>query len=93
VDDEVSRGREVMPIHVDIKINDTLINTIHIGRFSGEGTKPDDVNVYLAVEGKKPTNLDDWVMGGKEYRHRYGDGAEVCLAKALKALGYSDGTA
>ena len=79
-----------MPIHVDIRINDTVINTIHIGRFSGEGTKADDVNVYLAVEGKKPTNLDDWVMGGKEFRHRYGDGAEVCLAKALTVLGYGN---
>ena len=79
-----------MPIHVDIKINETLINTLHIGRFSGEGTKPDDVNVYLVVEGNKPTNLDDWVMNGKEYRHRYGDGAEVCLAKALNALGYKN---
>jgi hypothetical protein len=79
-----------MPIHVDIKINDTLINTLHIGRFSGEGTKPDDVNVYLAVEGKRPTSLDDWIKG-KEYRHRYGDGAEVCVMKALKTLGYSDG--
>jgi hypothetical protein len=79
-----------MPIHVDIKINETLINTIHIGRFSGMGTKADDVNVYLAVEGKKPTSLDDWVMGGKEYRHRYGDGAEVCVIKGLQALGYGD---
>jgi len=80
-----------MPIHVDIKINDTLINTLHIGRFSGEGTKADSVNVYLAVEGDRPTSLDDWIRG-VEYRHRYGDGAEVCVVKALKALGYSDGT-
>lgn len=74
-----------MPIHVDIKINDTLINTLHIGRFSGEGTRPDDVNVYLAVQGKKPTSLDDWIKGA-EYRHRYGDGAEVCVMKAIEAL-------
>jgi hypothetical protein len=80
-----------MPIHVDIKINDTLINTLHIGRFSGEGTKPDDVNLYLAVEGKKPQGLDDWIKGS-EFRHRYGDGAEVCVIKALRALGYPDGS-
>jgi hypothetical protein len=29
-------------------------------------------------------------MGGKEFRHRYGDGAEVCLAKALTVLGYNN---
>jgi hypothetical protein len=79
-----------MPIHVDIKINDTLINALHIGRFSGEGTAPDSVNTYLAVEGKRPTSLDDWTNGA-EYTHRYGDGAEICVAKALKALGYSNG--
>ena len=78
-----------MPIHVDIKINDTLINTVHIGRFSGEGTSSDAVNVYLAVEGKRPQGLDDWVRGA-EYRHRYGDGAEVCVIKGLQALGYGD---
>lgn len=75
-----------MPIQVDIKINDTLINTLHIGRFSGEGTKPDDVNLYLAVEGKKPQGINDWIMGGKEFRHRYGDGAEVCVMKAIEVM-------
>lgn len=74
-----------MPIHVDIKINDTLINTLHIGRFSGEGTRPDDVNLYLAVEGKKPQGLDDWIKGS-EFRHRYGDGAEVCVMKAIEVM-------
>jgi len=74
-----------VPIHVDIKINDTLINTLHIGRFSGEGTKPDSVNTYLIVEGDRPKSLDDWIKG-KEYKHRYGDGAEVCVMKGIQAL-------
>lgn len=73
-----------MPIHVDIRINETLINTIHIGRFRG-GTKPDDINLYLAVEGDRPQSLDDWVKG-VEYNHRYGDGAEICVMKAIEAL-------
>lgn len=80
-----------MPIHVDIRINDHLLNTLHIGRFSGDSTAPDSINGYLVVEGKKPTSIDDWVKGA-EFKHRYGDGAEVCVAKALKALGYSNGT-
>jgi hypothetical protein len=77
-----------MPLHVDIRVNDTLLNTIHIGRFMG-GTRPNDENVYLAVEGIRPTSLDDWVMNGVEYKHRYGDGAEVCVIKGLQALGYT----
>jgi hypothetical protein len=73
-----------MPIHVDIKINDKLINTIHIGRLRG-GTHPDNVNTYLVVEGKNPETPAEW-YAGVEYTHRYGDGAEVCVMKALKAL-------
>lgn len=73
-----------MPIHVDIRINDTLINTLHIGRFKG-GTKPDDINTYLAVEGKRPETKDEWFTGA-EYTHRYGDGAEICVKKAIEAL-------
>jgi hypothetical protein len=80
-----------VPIHVDIKINDTLINTLHIGRFSGEGTSPESINTYLVVEGDRPEHIEDWDKG-VGYEHRYGDGAEVCVVKALKALGYSDGT-
>lgn len=74
-----------MPLHVDIRVNDSLLNTLHIGRFSG-GTDPDDMNIYLIVEGKKPTNLDDWVMRGIEFKHRYGDGAEICVMRGLRML-------
>ncbi len=81
-----------MPIHVDIRINDTLINTLHIGRISGNGTTPNSINTYIVSEGDKPETIDDWFDHGVEYKHRYGDGAEVCVAKALKALGYSNGT-
>ena len=76
-----------MPIHVDIKINDTLINQIHIARVKG-GTKADDVNDYVVVDGPRPTRLEDWLIDGIPYTHRYGDGAEVCVSRALEALGY-----
>ena len=79
-----------MPLHIDIKVNDTLLNQIHIGRVMG-GTNPDDINVYLAIEGDRPRSFSDWDADGVPFRHRYGDGAEVCLIKALKALGHSDG--
>lgn len=75
-----------MPLHVDIRVNEHLLNTIHIGRMSG-GTRPDDINTYLVVEGDRPTDASDW-FEGEEYTHRYGDGAEVCVIKALSALGY-----
>lgn len=73
-----------MPLHVDIKVNDTLINTIHIGRFKG-GTRPDDINTYMVVEGKRPQEMSDWLKGA-EYTHRYGDGAEICVARGIGAL-------
>ena len=73
-----------MPLHIDIKINDTLINTLHIGRFK-DGTDPDDINTYLIVEGDRPTVKENWFMGA-EYTHRYGDGAEICVAKGIEAL-------
>jgi hypothetical protein len=76
-----------MPLHVDIRINETLINQIHIGRMRG-GTSPDDINEYSVIEGLKPTRFEDWHIDGIPYTHRYGDGAEVCVIKALQALGY-----
>lgn len=77
-----------MPLHVEIKVNEHLINTIHIGRIKG-GTNSNDINTYLAVEGERPQDASDWFEGA-EYEHRYGDGAEVCVMKALKALGYGE---
>jgi hypothetical protein len=76
-----------MPIHVDIRINDKLINQIHIGRAKG-GTNSDDINEYLVVDGEQPLRLEDWYIDGIPFTHRYGDGAEVCVARALEALGY-----
>lgn len=78
-----------MPIHVDIRINDNLINTIHIGRASGGGTQPDSINEYYAVEGKVPEYLEGW-LGGVKFKHRYGDGANICVMKALEALDKQD---
>lgn len=73
-----------MPLHVDIKINNTLINTVHIGRVSG-GTNPDSINEYVIVEGETPQTIDHWYEG-VDFTHRYGDGAEICVAKGLLAL-------
>ena len=74
-----------MPIHVDIRINDKLINQLHIGRVRG-GTESDDINDYLIVDGEKPTRLEDWHIDGIPFKHRYGDGAEICVMKGMEAL-------
>ncbi len=74
-----------MPIHVDIRINDNLITQIHIGRIAGEGTDPDSINGYLAYAGKRPADAGTWFQG-KEFQHRYGDGAEICVKKAIEVL-------
>jgi hypothetical protein len=74
-----------MPIHVDIRINDNLINQFHIGRMRG-GTNPDDINEYMIVDGPKPTRLEDWHIDGASFKHRYGDGAEACVIRGIEAL-------
>jgi hypothetical protein len=78
-----------MPLHIDIRVNNKVINQIHIGRTRG-GTDPDDMNHYLVVEGDTPARWEDWYVDGMPFTHRYGDGAEVCVIKGLQALGYGD---
>ncbi len=77
-----------MPIHVDIRVNKQIVNQIHIARVKG-GTGPKDLNEYMAVEGDLPTSLSDWYTDGHSFNHWYADGAEVCVIKALQALGYT----
>ena len=74
-----------MPLHVTVKINRETIETLHIGRIEG-GTGPDDINKYLVVVGEEPLRMDTWEEYGVAYKHRYGDGALVCVRKALDAL-------
>jgi hypothetical protein len=74
-----------MPLHVTIKVNDDLITDVHIGRIEG-GANPKDINKYVVVAGEEPLHIDTWLELGKQFDHRYGDGALVCVAKALEAL-------
>lgn len=73
------------PIHVYININQQPLNEIHIARVKG-GTNPDDINEYVAVEGPHPTKMEDWIIDSVPFKHRYGDGAEACVQKAMEAL-------
>lgn len=74
-----------MPLHIDVSVNEHHIESLHIGRIAG-GTSPDDVNTYLVVHGDRPITLDEWRNNGVEFNHRYGDGALVCLRRALDAI-------
>jgi len=91
-----------MPIQVHIEVNGRPIETIHIGRDSG-GTNPDDLNTYLvlkkpALEGTRLTSrafdvepsYREWTAEGKSFEHRYGDGIETCVRKAIEALEAND---
>jgi hypothetical protein len=79
-----------MPLHVTIKINRETLETLHIGRIKG-GTHPNDLNSYLVVVGEEPLGLSEWESSGVEYKHRYGDGALVCVRKAIEALELTSG--
>jgi hypothetical protein len=74
------------------------VYTVHIGRLKGS-TDPGSVNTYSAVakeskvtalpDGRRytidyPTN-HEW-DNGAIFHHRYGEGIESCVAKALAAL-------
>jgi hypothetical protein len=74
-----------MPLHVAIFLNRQLLSEIHIARLAG-GTREDDVNTYIAVTGDEPMWLEEYDVSGASYQHRYGDGAEVCVMKAIEAL-------
>lgn len=73
-----------MPLHIDIRVNDTLINQLHIARLQG-GTNPNDINDYVILDGERPTRFEDWTIDGVPFRHTYGDGAEVCVMKGIEA--------
>jgi hypothetical protein len=79
---------KAMPLFVEIKMNARTISTIHIARWEEKGTEPDSVNGYKVVLGKEPKDNDDWEQG-LDFKHRYGDGAEVCVMKAMEALNNS----
>ncbi len=68
-----------MPIHVDIRINDTNATVVHIGRMEDFKGKR-EVHTYRAVEGR--ARYDQ----GVEFKHRYSDGLLVCVEKGIAAL-------
>lgn len=92
-----------MPLHVDVKINDEIIERFHIGRFGDTGTAVGNTYDYRVVVGEKELlppeeytfakredfpkepGFLDWEETPIRFNHRYGDGALVCVLKALAA--------
>lgn len=81
-----------MPLNVTVAINGLPLREYHIGRLEG-GTGADDLNTYAVAEIKNPKrqtqehrlSYDDFDSSPK-FEHRYGDGVEVCVEKALAAI-------
>jgi hypothetical protein len=83
-----------MPVHVEIKINERELETIHIGRMDRLGDH-DAIYTYVVTtveypqsmyEGK-PREYSPNFDKGVKFQHRYSDGNRVCVMKALQALG------
>lgn len=74
-----------MPIYVQVKVNDDLIHNLAIGRMTKSGSQPDSINEYAVVlKDGIPTN-DEWDKGTR-FLHRYGDGVDMCVQRALAAI-------
>lgn len=73
-----------MPLHVDIKINEKLIDQLHIGRMEALYSAV-QISTYRVVQGI----YDSWAVPfetGVEFQHQYDQGALVCVEKAIEAL-------
>ena len=44
-----------MPLHVDVRVNDTVVRRLHIARMTSNGMQPDSVNEYAVVIGEVET--------------------------------------
>lgn len=90
-----------MPIQVFLEVQGEPQRVLHIGRVKG-AAKPDSINIYSAVLLQQPVKKhrtgfyshypsnQEW-DGGVKFEHRYGDGIEVCVLKALEALNTNGG--
>lgn len=74
-----------MPVQVEMRVNGYIINVLHIGRIEGTEDKS-SVNRYLAAF-RKPGEQPDWYSPDMvELEHRYGDGIEELVRKALNTI-------
>jgi hypothetical protein len=81
---DIANRKRTMPIHVDIRINDALIDTLHIGRADSFGGHEVE-HTYLVTNEVNNTRVDWSGDEAVEFTHKYSEGAHICVAKALEA--------
>lgn len=75
-----------MPVYVAIDINDRTVTRLHIARMSGTGRNPEAVHLYsVLAQDEEPQTEKEWEVGVL-FQHRYGDGIDVLLQRALTAI-------
>ncbi len=90
-----------MPLHIDVRVNDELIERLHIARLTKNGMSEDSVNEYGVIRSEKEITYDEsgntvkrfarepeWVgwLDAPSFQHRYGEDALTCLLRALETL-------
>lgn len=90
-----------MPLHIDIRINDTLLRRLHIARMTKNGMAPDSINEYSVVVSdeeslvrhgrivkgfKDSADWWEWEISEIRFYHRYGDDELTLLMLAVQAV-------
>lgn len=90
-----------MPLHIDVRINEEIIERLHISRLSKNGMSEGSVNEYGVIRSVKETAYNEsgvtikqfprepeWVewLEAPSFQHRYGDDSLVCLLRALETM-------
>jgi len=73
-----------MPLHVEIRVNERLIETVHIGRLERLNSRV-QTSQYVVWRDDEDPHAGDRIT----FAHKYDEGAEVCVMKALAALAES----
>ncbi len=82
-----------MPLHVMVYTNDQHTKTFHIGRREGNASF-NSLNTYEVVldRSEDPESEVDWDKG-VQFRHRYGDGLDICVILGIEAASQVDSAA
>lgn len=76
-----------MPIEVSIKVNEREVSVLQIARIAGGwDRKADKTHTYSVLQQAEAPQRDAEWDAGVTFTHRYGDGVEVCVQRALEAV-------
>lgn len=75
----------IVPTQVEMRVNGSIIQTLHIGRIEGTEDKH-SINTYVAVI-RRPGEQPDWYADDAvEFEHQYGNGIVELTRRALNAI-------